>query len=189
MLLSLEDSFWLLYPPHVSMSLFCLTADTHVCSWEGPVRCWPAEICLWASAQPHPPDPARTPPAWSRLRSGSPSSPSLASSPVWTFYKIFYLYIFKILVGKSEVLKHITFLDVWTYVLLNLSGNFLWVFSSNRWESKLMNSVLKTHSSRLSYSCSCNIRKSSCRELKQGKALWNGVFRRFKLWLVIKWPR
>lgn len=63
--------------------------------------------------------------------------------------------------------------EVFTYVLLNLSGSFLWVFSSNLWASKLMNSVLKVHSSRLSYSCSCSIKKSSCIVLKvrtkQGK--------------------
>lgn len=57
-------------------------------------------------------------------------------------------------------------LRVFTYVLLNLSGSFLWVFSSNLRASKLMNSVLKTHSSRLSYSCSCRIMKSSCIVLK-----------------------
>lgn len=54
-----------------------------------------------------------------------------------------------------------------THVLLNLSGNFLWVFSSMRRVSRLMNSVLKTHSSRLSYSCSCRIMKSSCIVLKR----------------------
>lgn len=58
------------------------------------------------------------------------------------------------------------FFDVFTHVLLNFSGSFLCVFSSNLWASKLMNSVLKTHSSRLSYSCSWSIRKSSCIGLK-----------------------
>lgn len=52
-------------------------------------------------------------------------------------------------------------------MLLNLSGSFLWVFSSNLRASRLMNSVLKTHSSKLSYSCSCRIMKSSCIVLKQ----------------------
>lgn len=52
-----------------------------------------------------------------------------------------------------------------TYVLVNLRGSFLWVFSSYLRDSKLINSVLKTHSSRLSYSCSWRIIKSSCRVL------------------------
>lgn len=56
---------------------------------------------------------------------------------------------------------------VFAYVLLNLSDNFLWVFSSKRRASRLMNSVLKTHSRRLSYSCSCRITRSSCIVLRR----------------------
>lgn len=59
--------------------------------------------------------------------------------------------------------------SVGTYVLANLRGSFLWDFSSCLRDSKLMNSVLKTHSSRLSYSCSWRIRKSSCRVLHTRK--------------------
>lgn len=58
-----------------------------------------------------------------------------------------------------------------TYVLANLRGSFLWVFSSNLRDSKLINSVLNTQSSRLSYSCSWRIIKSSCRVLhRRGKS-------------------
>lgn len=52
-----------------------------------------------------------------------------------------------------------------TYVLANLRGSFLWVFSSNLRDSRLINSVLNTQSRRLSYSCSWRIIKSSCRVL------------------------
>ncbi len=46
--------------------------------------------------------------------------------------------------------------------MLNLRGSFFCVLCSYRRASKLMNSVLNTHSSRLSYSSSCRIMKSSC---------------------------
>lgn len=58
-----------------------------------------------------------------------------------------------------------------THVLLNFRGSFLCVFSSYRFDKRLKNSVLKTDSSKLSYSCSCRMKMSSCIVLKRNRSI------------------
>lgn len=59
-------------------------------------------------------------------------------------------------------------LHIPTHVLLNFRGSCFWVFSSYRFAKRLRNSVLKTDSSKLSYSCSWRMKMSSCMVLKRG---------------------
>lgn len=60
-----------------------------------------------------------------------------------------------------------------THVLLNFRGSFLCVFSSYRFDKRLKNSVLKTDSSKLSYSCSCRMKMSSCIVLKRNQSIYH----------------
>lgn len=60
-----------------------------------------------------------------------------------------------------------------THVLLNFRGSFLCVFSSYRFDKRLKNSVLKTDSSKLSYSCSCRMNMSSCIVLKRNQSIYH----------------
>lgn len=68
---------------------------------------------------------------------------------------------------KSPLKKNIT------HVLLNFRGSFLCVFSSYRFDKRLKNSVLKTDSSKLSYSCSCRMKTSSCIVLKRNQSIYH----------------
>lgn len=62
-----------------------------------------------------------------------------------------------------------------THVLLNFRGSFLCVFSSYRLDKRLKNSVLKTDSSKLSYSCSCRMKMSSCMVLQGNQSIHHQV--------------
>lgn len=62
-----------------------------------------------------------------------------------------------------------------THVLLNFRGSFLCVFSSYRLDKRLKNSVLKTDSSKLSYSCSCRMKMSSCMVLQENQSIHHRV--------------
>lgn len=72
-------------------------------------------------------------------------------------------------IPKSPLKKAIT------HVLLNFRGSCFCVFSSYRLDKRLKNSVLKTDSSKLSYSCSCRMKMSSCMVLQGNQNIYHPV--------------